>query len=157
MTRTRRSAAFRQDITLQAQSLLEVETDGQGFFDITREARAFLKEAGAGAGLLTLFCRHTSASLAIQENADPDVQRDLLTALDLLAPRDFAWSHHLEGPDDMPAHVRALLTGASLSIPVLDGQLRLGTWQGVYVVEHRDRAQRREIVLLFTGKGVDSR
>ena len=157
MTRMRRSAAFRQDVTLQAQSLLEVQTEGQGFCDITREAGAFLTEAGAGTGLLTVFCRHTSASLAIQENADPDVQHDLLTALDRLAPRNFSWVHHLEGPDDMPAHVRTLVTGTSLSIPVLDGRMRLGTWQALYVLEHRDRPHRREIVLLFTGQGVDSR
>ena len=157
MTRMRRSAAFRQDVTLQAQSLLEVQTEGQGFCDITREASAFLTEAGAGTGLLTVFCRHTSASLAIQENADPNVQHDLLTALDRLAPRNFSWVHHLEGPDDMPAHVRTLVTGTSLSIPVLDGRMRLGTWQALYVLEHRDRPHRREIVLLFAGQGVDSR
>lgn len=156
MTRVRRAAAVRHKVSFQAHGLLTVETHGQGFTDITAEAAGFLAEAGARSGLLTLLCRHTSASLTIQENADPDVQLDLLTALDRLAPRDFRWMHHLEGPDDMPAHVRTLLTDSSLNVPVLDGRMRLGTWQGIYLVEHRDRPHRREIALLFTGDGVDS-
>jgi secondary thiamine-phosphate synthase enzyme len=100
---------------------------------------------------LTVYCRHTSASLTIQENADPDVQRDLMAALDRLAPRDAGYVHTVEGPDDMPSHIRAMLTGVSLSIPVLDGRLDLGTWQGLYLIEHRDAPHRREIVLHVIG------
>ena len=98
-----------------------------------------------------LFLRHTSASLTIQENADPDVLRDLVSALRSLAPRDFGWIHDAEGPDDMPAHVRTMLTGVSLQIPVLGRRLQLGTWQGVYLIEHRARPHRRQIILQFTG------
>lgn len=152
MTQIRRTAAQRAPVTTQAHARLEVETAGQGFTDITREAAAFLTEIGAASGLLVLFCRHTSASLTIQENADPDVRRDLLTALDRLAPRDLGWVHDLEGPDDMPAHVRTLLTDSGLSIPVVDGRMTLGTWQGVYLMEHRDAPHRREVVLQFTGQ-----
>ncbi|WP_035714206.1 secondary thiamine-phosphate synthase enzyme YjbQ [Azorhizobium doebereinerae] len=147
----KRSPAVRVPLEIQAQSLLEVETRGQGFTDLTREAAAFLAEIGAEQGLLTVFCRHTSASLTIQENADPDVQRDLLTALDDLAPRDRGWVHDTEGPDDMPAHVRTLLSDTALAIPVADGGARLGTWQGLYLVEHRDRPHRRQVVLGFLG------
>jgi secondary thiamine-phosphate synthase enzyme len=100
---------------------------------------------------VTLFIRHTSASLTIQENADPSVLEDLTTALDKLAPEDAGWSHDTEGPDDMPAHVKTMLTAASLHIPVLKGELALGTWQAVYLIEHRARPHRREIVLQFTG------
>jgi secondary thiamine-phosphate synthase enzyme len=108
--------------------------------------------AGAREGMVTLFIRHTSASLTIQENADPSVLEDLTTALDRLAPEDAGWSHDTEGPDDMPAHVKTMLTATSLQIPVLDGDLALGTWQAVYLIEHRARAHRREIVLQFAGK-----
>jgi secondary thiamine-phosphate synthase enzyme len=102
-------------------------------------------------GLLTVFCRHTSASLLIQENADPDVRRDLLTALDRLAPREAGYVHSTEGPDDMPAHIRTMLSGVSLSIPVVDGQMVLGTWQGVYLAEHRDRPHARDLILHLIG------
>ncbi|MGU3494648.1 secondary thiamine-phosphate synthase enzyme YjbQ [Xanthobacteraceae bacterium A53D] len=146
-----RSPAVRVPLQIQAQSLLVVDTRGQGFFDITREASAFLTEIAADQGVLTLFCRHTSASLTIQENADPDVQTDLLTALDDLAPRNRGWVHDTEGPDDMPAHVRTLLSDTTLTIPVQGGRARLGTWQGVYLMEHRDRPHRREVVLGFLG------
>ncbi|HKH97229.1 MAG TPA: secondary thiamine-phosphate synthase enzyme YjbQ, partial [Beijerinckiaceae bacterium] len=101
--------------------------------------------------LLTVLCRHTSASLTIQENADPDVRTDLMTALDRLAPRDAPYVHGIEGPDDMPAHIRTMLTGASVAVPVLDGRPALGTWQGVYLIEHRDRPHRREILLHLVG------
>jgi secondary thiamine-phosphate synthase enzyme len=111
----------------------------------------WVAEAGIRAGLLTAFCRHTSASLALQENADPDVQKDLLTALDRLAPRGAGYVHRLEGPDDMPAHIRAMLTGAAVPIPVVEGRLALGTWQGLYLVEHRDRPHRREVLLHVAG------
>jgi secondary thiamine-phosphate synthase enzyme len=102
-------------------------------------------------GLLTIFCRHTSASLLIQENADPDVRQDLLTALDRLAPREAGYVHSTEGPDDMPAHIRTMLSGVSLSIPVVEGQMVLGTWQGVYLAEHRDRPHTRGLIVHLIG------
>ena len=101
---------------------------------------------------MTLFIRHTSASLTIQENADPSVLDDLTTALDRLAPEDAGWRHDTEGPDDMPAHVKTMLTATSLHIPVLNGELALGTWQAIYLIEHRRRPHRREIVLQFIGQ-----
>ena len=116
-----------------------------------RDAVRFVAEAGAGDGALLLFLRHTSASLVIQENADPDVRTDLVTALDRLAPADAGWVHDAEGPDDMPAHVKAMVTGVSLHVPVIGGRLALGTWQGIYLVEHRARPHRREMVLQFIG------
>jgi secondary thiamine-phosphate synthase enzyme len=134
-----------------ASAELTVETPGEGFLDITGEVRKFMRDAGARDGALLLFLRHTSASLTIQENADPDVLRDLVSALRHLAPRDFGWVHDTEGPDDMPAHVRTMLTGVSLQIPVAGGQLALGTWQGIYLIEHRARPHRRQVVLQFTG------
>ncbi|MDI4665006.1 secondary thiamine-phosphate synthase enzyme YjbQ [Xanthobacter autotrophicus] len=151
MARTTRSAPTLSDAVRHAEALLQVGTPGESFTEITAEAAAFLTEIGAGAGVLTVFCRHTSASLTIQENADPDVRTDLLTALRSLAPRGFGWVHETEGPDDMPAHVRTLLSDTSLSIPVSGGRMALGTWQGLYLIEHRDRPQRREVVLAFTG------
>ena len=138
-------------VSRQALGRLMVETPGPGFTDITAEAARFVAESGIAHGLLTVFCRHTSASLIIQENADPDVQTDLLTALGRLAPRNAGYVHGTEGPDDMPAHIRAMLTGASLAVPVTDGRLALGTWQGLYLVEHRDRPHRRELVLHLAG------
>ncbi len=138
-------------VTRQASGRLVVETRGQGFTEITSEVAGFVREAALRQGLLTVFCRHTSASLTIQENADPDVRTDLMTALDRLAPRDVPYVHGIEGPDDMPAHIRTLLTDAALSIPVVEGRLALGTWQGVYLIEHRDRPHRREIVLHLAG------
>lgn len=134
---------------------LSVGTPGEGFLDITVDIRHFIAKARARDGTAMLFLRHTSASLTIQENADPDVLRDLVSALRHLAPRDFGWIHDSEGPDDMPAHVRTMLTGVSLQIPVLGGELQLGTWQGVYLVEHRARPHRRQIVLQFAGSRVD--
>jgi secondary thiamine-phosphate synthase enzyme len=132
-------------------SLLSVETRGAGFVDITGEVAKFLREARAREGAVTLFIRHTSASLTIQENADPSVLRDLTTALNRLAPENGGWVHDTEGPDDMPAHIKTMLTATSLQIPVLNGEMALGTWQGIYVAEHRARPHRREIVLQFTG------
>ncbi|HKA74313.1 MAG TPA: secondary thiamine-phosphate synthase enzyme YjbQ, partial [Xanthobacteraceae bacterium] len=111
----------------------------------------FLADAGAGDGALFLYLRHTSASLVIQENADPDVRTDLVTALRRLAPADAGWVHDTEGPDDMPAHVRTMLTGVSLHVPVMAGTAALGTWQGIYLVEHRSRPHRREVILQFIG------
>jgi secondary thiamine-phosphate synthase enzyme len=141
---------------LLATATLTIETCGEGFSDITRDAAAFVGQVGAGDGVLLLFLRHTSASLTIQENADPDVRTDLVTALRRLAPADSGWVHDTEGPDDMPAHVKTRLTGVSLHIPVVAGRLALGTWQGLYLVEHRTRAHRREIVLQFIGSRLKS-
>jgi secondary thiamine-phosphate synthase enzyme len=132
-------------------SLLTVATRGMGFVDITSEVEAFLAEAGAREGALTVFIRHTSASLTIQENADPTVLDDLLSVLKRAAPENAPWTHDTEGPDDMPAHVKTMLTSTSLQIPVQGGELLLGTWQAIYLIEHRSRPQRREIVLQFIG------
>jgi secondary thiamine-phosphate synthase enzyme len=132
-------------------SLLTVPTSGPGFVDLTKEVAKFVKDAGAREGAVTLFIRHTSASLTIQENADPSVLDDLMTALDRLAPEDGGWTHDTEGPDDMPAHIKTMLTASSLHIPVLSGELALGTWQAIYLIEHRARPHRREIVLQFLG------
>jgi len=132
-------------------SLLTIETRGAGFADLTAEVAAFVKEAHARAGTVTLFIRHTSASLTIQENADPSVLADLMTALDRVAPDDAGWTHATEGPDDMPAHVKTMLTATSLQIPVLEGELALGTWQAIYLIEHRARPHRREVTLQFIG------
>ncbi|HXN66508.1 MAG TPA: secondary thiamine-phosphate synthase enzyme YjbQ [Bradyrhizobium sp.] len=132
-------------------SLLTVQTSGAGFVDLTVEIAKFVQEAGAKEGAVTLFVRHTSASLTIQENADPTVLDDLSAALDRFAPEDAGWRHDSEGPDDMPAHVKTMLTATSLHIPVLKGELALGTWQAIYLIEHRHRPHRREIVLQFVG------
>jgi secondary thiamine-phosphate synthase enzyme len=132
-------------------SLLSVETRRTGFTDITREVAKFLREAGAREGAVTLFIRHTSASLTIQENADPTVLDDLTTALKRAAPENAPWTHDTEGPDDMPAHVKTMLTSTSLQIPVQGGALLLGTWQAIYLIEHRRSPHRREIVLQFIG------
>jgi secondary thiamine-phosphate synthase enzyme len=132
-------------------SQLAVPTRGIGFVDITSEVAAFLVEAGAREGAVTVFIRHTSASLTIQENADPTVLDDLLTTLRRAAPETAPWTHNTEGPDDMPAHVKTMLTATSLHIPVLKGELALGTWQAIYLIEHRARPHRREVVLQFIG------
>jgi secondary thiamine-phosphate synthase enzyme len=131
--------------------MLTVDTHGPEFVDITANVTAFLHHASGDAGMLSLFVRHTSASLTIQENADPDVLTDLRTALDRLAPDDGGWRHRSEGPDDMPAHIKSMLTSSNLLIPVTNGRLALGTWQAVYLVEHRKLPHRRELVLQFTG------
>ena len=135
-----------------AQMVLTVSTHGQGLYEFTREAEAFVREAGRESGLLTLFVRHTSCSLLIQENADPDVRQDLGRFFRRLVPPaddpSMRWiAHTLEGPDDMPAHIKAALTQVSIGVPVMGGRLALGTWQGLYLFEHRDRPHRREIVL----------
>jgi secondary thiamine-phosphate synthase enzyme len=136
---------------VQALHVLHIQTRGPGFTDISRDVRRWLAEILAGDGLLTVFVRHTSASLVIQENADPDVRRDLLDSLDRLAPRDHAYAHATEGPDDMPAHIKSMLTATSIGIPVSNGAPVLGTWQGLYLVEHRDAPHRRDVVLQFIG------
>jgi secondary thiamine-phosphate synthase enzyme len=127
---------------------LTVPTPGEGFTDITADVAAFVRESGAGTGVLFLFIRHTSASLVIQENADPDVQTDLRSALRTIAPEDTPWVHHLEGPDDMPAHVRTMLTGVTLHVPVIEGRLALGTWQAIYGRAPRRSASARGRALL---------
>jgi secondary thiamine-phosphate synthase enzyme len=138
-----------------ASCLLNVQTSGRGFFDLTAEIVQFVKETRAIEGQVTLFIRHTSASLTIQENADPTVLADLTTALDGLAPENAGWSHDTEGPDDMPAHVKTMLTATSLQIPVVEGRLMLGTWQAIYLIEHRRRPHQREIVVQFVGATSD--
>ena len=149
------SSVFRPDLI--ASSQLSVETKGVGFVDLTSEIDAFLRECEAGEGVLTLFVRHTSASLTIQENADPSVLTDLTTALRRLAPEDAGWTHDTEGPDDMPAHIKSMLTATSLQVPVLGGRLALGIWQAIYLIEHRRRPHRREIVLQFLGAATSKR
>ena len=146
-----RSVASSVDANRIVSARLTVQTQGAGFVDLTAEVARFAADASAREGAVTLFIRHTSASLTVQENADPSVLADLKTALARLAPEDFGWSHDTEGPDDMPAHVKTMLTSTSLQIPVLDGELALGTWQAIYLVEHRSRPHRREVVLQFVG------
>src|ERR1700688_2542924 len=133
-------------------SQLAVQTSGRGFVDLSAQVAKFARDAGAQEGAVMLFIRHTSASLTIQENADPSVLDDLLTALARLAPENAGWTHDTEGPDDMPAHVKTMLTATSLQVPVLKGELALGTWQAIYLIEHRRRPHRREIVLQFMGE-----
>jgi secondary thiamine-phosphate synthase enzyme len=146
-----RSPSSTVSATTIVTSLLTVQTPGAGFVDLTAEIAKFVNDTGAREGAVTLFIRHTSASLTIQENADPTVLDDLMAALDRLAPEDAGWRHDTEGPDDMPAHVKTMLTASSLHIPILKGELALGTWQAIYLIEHRSRPHRREIVLQFTG------
>jgi secondary thiamine-phosphate synthase enzyme len=136
---------------LIATATLRVDTSGAGFTEITRNAESFIAQIGAREGALLVYLRHTSASLTIQENADPDVQHDLIGALDRLAPEDAPWIHDVEGPDDMPAHVKAMLNGVSLHVPVSRGRLVLGAWQGIYLVEHRRKAHSREVIFQFIG------
>ncbi|MCB4805634.1 thiamine phosphate synthase YjbQ (UPF0047 family) [Methylobacterium brachiatum] len=154
-------------VARHASGRLTIATPGQGFTDFTGAVAEFVRGSGIRDGLVTLFCRHTSASLTIQENADPDVQTDLMTALDGFAPRGASsvhgaeesdalqsqplYVHSAEGPDDMPAHIRAMLTDSSLSIPVIERRLALGAWQGIYLIEHRDRSHQREILLQIMG------
>ncbi len=136
----------------QAAHVLEVATPGAGLVEITRAVATWVADQGMATGLLTLFCRHTSASLLIQENADPDVARDIEDYFAALAPESAAYRHQDEGPDDMPAHLRAALTQVQLSIPVIAGRLALGTWQGVHLFEHRARPHRRQIAMHLVGE-----
>jgi secondary thiamine-phosphate synthase enzyme len=147
----RLSATASAEIQIVASARLIVETSGESLTEITAEAKRFVTQSAARDGVLLLYLRHTSASLVIQENADPDVQTDLITALRRLAPEDAGWVHDTEGPDDMPAHVKTMLTGVSLHVPVIDGEVALGTWQGIYLVEHRAQPHRREVLLQFIG------
>lgn len=135
----------------QFMARLTLDTRRPSFYPLTPKIDGWLASTGVGDGLLTVFIRHTSASLTIQENADPDVQRDLLDALDRHAPQDHPYRHNSEGPDDMPAHIRAMLTATSLTIPVVVGRMDLGTWQDVYLIEHRAHPHRRTVTLHYLG------
>jgi secondary thiamine-phosphate synthase enzyme len=135
----------------QLHSTITVPTRGPGFTDLTDKVRRFVRESGIESGLLTLFLPHTSASLLIQENADPDVLRDLADAFARFAPRDADYRHTIEGPDDMPAHIRSALTQTSLSIPVMKRAPALGTWQAIFLFEHRDAPHARELMLHVIG------
>ncbi|MCW2236236.1 secondary thiamine-phosphate synthase enzyme YjbQ [Azospirillum canadense] len=137
----------------QAVTTLSIQTRGQGLVEVTEPITHWLGEQGITTGLLTVFCRHTSASLVIQENADPDVRTDLERFFQRLVAEDPSlYDHTLEGPDDMPAHIRSALTTVQLSIPVVEGRMALGTWQGVYLFEHRRRPHSRQIVLHVLGE-----
>ena len=147
----RLSAIHTAPVQTIATARLSIATSGEGFFEIKGDVARFLKEIGAREGAVHIYLKHTSASLVIQENADPDVRTDLVTALNRLAPDDAGWVHDVEGPDDMPAHVKSMLNGVSLQVPVDKGEMALGTWQGIYLAEHRSTAHQRELVLQFYG------
>jgi secondary thiamine-phosphate synthase enzyme len=137
----------------QAVETLEVQTPGRGLIEITDAVTRWVAEQRLTTGLLTAFCRHTSASLLIQENAAPEVRGDLEAYFEAIAPEDpTRYAHDDEGPDDMPAHIRAALTGVQLSIPLIEGRLALGTWQGIYLFEHRRGPHRRQVVLHLLGQ-----
>lgn len=139
---------------LQSHDQITIATRGAGLYEFTREAARFVARSGLEDGLLTLFCRHTSASLLVQENADPDVQTDLKGFFARIAPEGMDWIvHTTEGPDDMPAHIRAAMTPVSLSIPVVGGAMVLGTWQGIYLFEHRRAPHDRKVALHVIGTG----
>ena len=145
------SAVHAARVETIASAVLSVATSGEGFFEITRDVARFLEKIKARDGAVLLYLKHTSASLVIQENADPDVQTDLVTALKRLAPAHAGWVHEVEGPDDMPAHIKSMVNGVSVQVPVAGGELALGTWQGIYVAEHRARPHRRDVILQFLG------
>ncbi|WP_312489902.1 secondary thiamine-phosphate synthase enzyme YjbQ [Sphingomonas sp.] len=137
----------------QASTILNIDTRGQGLTEITRAVGAWVRNQAMEEGLLTLFCRHTSASLIIQENAAAEVKTDILAYFARIAPEDArAYAHDDEGPDDMPAHLRTILTGVNLSIPLIGGRLALGTWQGIYLFEHRRAPHRRSVALHMIGE-----
>ena len=140
------------NILKQSVHKLEISTRGQGLYEFTSSLSEWLSQQKIETGLLTVFCRHTSASLLIQENADPTVQVDIKNYFDRLAPEGAAYIHNYEGDDDMPAHLKTALTSVQLSIPVMNGRMALGTWQGVYLFEHRVQRHRREIVLHLIGE-----
>jgi secondary thiamine-phosphate synthase enzyme len=141
---------------VQASHVLTVPTRGKGFTEITGQIAGWLNAVVAGEGLVTVFVCHTSASLIIQENADPNVRRDLMDALEALAPEGRAYAHAEEGPDDMPSHIKSMVTSVSLGIPVKDGKMTLGTWQGVFLIEHRAAPHTRKIALSFIGHSAKS-
>jgi secondary thiamine-phosphate synthase enzyme len=136
----------------QASTILSFDTHGRGFVDVTRAMAEWLAGTGVREGLLTLLCRHTSASLLIQENASPDVRTDLAVWLERLAPEGPHYAHDDEGPDDMPAHLKATLTGVNLQVPVIGGRMALGTWQAIYLAEHRRMPHRRQIAVHLIGE-----
>ena len=137
----------------QFADIIAIRTSGRGLVDLTRNVVAWAERHSLRTGLLTLYCRHTSASLIIQENAAPDVRADLEAFFDRIAPEDPArYAHNDEGADDMPAHIRTALTGVNLSIPLIEGRLALGTWQGIYLFEHRRAPHRREIAAYLAGE-----
>lgn len=133
------------------QKMLHLRTRGKSLERFTPQVQQVVAESGVQAGLCTVFVRHTSASLVIQENADPDVLRDLENFFSRLAPEDGSYIHSAEGPDDMPAHIRSALTHTSENIPIVNGRLALGTWQGIYLWEHRSRGSNREVIVHVTG------
>jgi secondary thiamine-phosphate synthase enzyme len=137
----------------QAATHISVGTTARNLIEITRQVTGWVADQAVTTGLLTVYIQHTSASLTIQENADPDVQRDLIRFFDRLVPQDDSlYIHDAEGPDDMPAHIKAALTQTSLSIPVMDGRLVLGAWQGIYIFEHRARSHQRRVILHLIGE-----
>lgn len=135
----------------QTLAILTFDTPGRGLSEITPDIASWLRETDISVGVLTLFCQHTSASLLISENASAAVQRDLLRWLDAAAPDGAGYEHSAEGPDDMPAHIRSMLTGNSLTVPVADGRIMLGTWQGIFLAEHRTRPHKRTVVVHVSG------
>lgn len=137
----------------QMTTTIEIATRGPGLYEFTRHLNDFVEESGMTNGLLTAFCRHTSASLLVQENADPDVQTDLKAFFRRIAPEGLDWIvHRTEGPDDMPAHIKSALTQTSIGIPVVQGEAAFGTWQGIYLFEHRARPHRRQVLLHLIGE-----
>ena len=134
------------------QKTLEINTSPKSFLDITRDVQAFVSESGLNRGVCSLFIKHTSASLVIQENYDPSVRQDFETIFSKLVPEDFPYVHNMEGKDDMPAHIRSALTSTSESIPVVNSKLSLGTWQGIYIWEHRDQKHNRKVIISIIGE-----
>ena len=134
------------------QKTLEINTSPKSFLDITKNVQAFVSESGLANGVCSLFIKHTSASLVIQENYDPYVRQDFETIFSKLVPEDFPYVHNMEGKDDMPAHVRSALTSTSESIPVVNSKLSLGTWQGIYIWEHRDQTHNRKVIVSMVGE-----
>ena len=134
------------------QKTLEINTSPKTFLDITKDIQALVSESGLNNGVCSLFIKHTSASLVIQENYDPSVRQDFETIFSKLVPEDFPYVHNMEGKDDMPAHIRSALTSTSESIPVDNGKLSLGTWQGIYIWEHRDQTHNRKVIVSMVGE-----
>jgi len=134
------------------QKTLEINSSPKSFLDITKDVQAFVSESGLANGVCSLFIKHTSASLVIQENYDPSVRQDFETIFSKLVPEDFPYVHNMEGKDDMPAHVRSALTSTSESIPVVNSKLSLGTWQGIYIWEHRDQTHNRKVIISMVGE-----
>ena len=134
------------------QKTLEINTSPKSFLDITKDVQAFVSESGLANGVCSLFIKHTSASLIIQENYDSSVRQDFETIFSKLVPEDFPYVHNMEGKDDMPAHVRSALTSTSESIPVVNSKLSLGTWQGIYIWEHRDQTHNRKVIVSMVGE-----